>query len=188
MEQVQYNLSFRSFLGLGIDDPVWVPTVFTSTHFQQPVNGALIQYGRPPAAWLDTCQCWRPNYNLFSPHLLEGRRTMQLMRNLRLSALATLMILGATASVSHAQDVAGGAKLAGRYCARCHAVGGTGASLHPSAPPFRAIAAKGHVDDLQEALAEGITVGHPGMPEFELQPEQIINLLAYLKTLTPSGQ
>jgi transposase len=29
MEQLEYNLLFRWFVGLGIDDPVWVPTVFT---------------------------------------------------------------------------------------------------------------------------------------------------------------
>lgn len=29
MEQMEYNLLFRWFVGLGIDDPVWVPTVFT---------------------------------------------------------------------------------------------------------------------------------------------------------------
>ena len=29
MEQMQYNLMFRWFVGLGIDDPVWVATVFT---------------------------------------------------------------------------------------------------------------------------------------------------------------
>ena len=29
MEQLQYNLLFRWFVGLGVDDPVWVPTVFT---------------------------------------------------------------------------------------------------------------------------------------------------------------
>ena len=29
MEQMQYNLLFRWFVGLGIDDAVWVPTVFT---------------------------------------------------------------------------------------------------------------------------------------------------------------
>jgi len=29
MEQMQYNLLFRWFAGLGIDEPVWVPTVFT---------------------------------------------------------------------------------------------------------------------------------------------------------------
>lgn len=29
MEQVHYILLFRWFVGLGIDDAVWVPTVFT---------------------------------------------------------------------------------------------------------------------------------------------------------------
>jgi transposase len=29
MEQMDYNLMFRWFVGLGIDDPVWVATVFT---------------------------------------------------------------------------------------------------------------------------------------------------------------
>jgi transposase len=29
MEQLDYNLLFRWFTGLGVDDPVWVPTVFT---------------------------------------------------------------------------------------------------------------------------------------------------------------
>src|SRR6266481_10086797 len=29
MEQLQYNLLFRWFVGLSMDDPVWDPTVFT---------------------------------------------------------------------------------------------------------------------------------------------------------------
>ena len=29
MEQLNYNLSFRWFVGLSVDDPVWVPTVFS---------------------------------------------------------------------------------------------------------------------------------------------------------------
>ena len=29
MEQLEYNLLFRWFVGLEIDDPVWVPTVFS---------------------------------------------------------------------------------------------------------------------------------------------------------------
>ena len=29
MEQLEYNLLFRWFVGLGMDDPVWDPTVFT---------------------------------------------------------------------------------------------------------------------------------------------------------------
>jgi len=29
MEQLQYNPLFRWFIGLSVDEPVWVPTVFT---------------------------------------------------------------------------------------------------------------------------------------------------------------
>src|ERR1700693_4818795 len=29
MEQLDYNLLYRCFVGLGVDEPVWVPTVFT---------------------------------------------------------------------------------------------------------------------------------------------------------------
>ncbi len=31
MEQVQYNLLFRWFIGLSMDDAVWVPTVFSKS-------------------------------------------------------------------------------------------------------------------------------------------------------------
>jgi transposase len=29
MEQLDYNLVFRWFVGLGVDEPIWVPTVFS---------------------------------------------------------------------------------------------------------------------------------------------------------------
>jgi cytochrome c len=87
-----------------------------------------------------------------------------------------------------AQEEASGRKLAEKHCAGCHAVGKTGFSLHGAAPPFRAIAAKGHVDDLQEALAEGIMVGHADMPVFEFPPQQIADILAYMRGLAPPSQ
>jgi cytochrome c len=34
-----------------------------------------------------------------------------------------------------------------------------------------------------EALAEGIETGHPTMPAFQLDPDQIHDLLSYLKSL-----
>jgi len=34
MEQMQYNLLFRWFVGLSIDEAVWVPTVFTKNREQ----------------------------------------------------------------------------------------------------------------------------------------------------------
>lgn len=68
-------------------------------------------------------------------------------------------------------------------CAKCHAVGQLGESPLPIAPPFRGLHLKYPIDDLGEALAEGITTGHPTMPEFQLDPAQIIDVLSYLKTL-----
>jgi mono/diheme cytochrome c family protein len=69
------------------------------------------------------------------------------------------------------------------HCASCHAVGQIGESSLPSAPPFRGLHLKYPIDDLAEALAEGITTGHPTMPEFQLDPAQINDVLSYLKTL-----
>jgi cytochrome c len=108
------------------------------------------------------------------------------MRLSGLSILAGLLLTAAEAALpASAQDIGEGRRLAERRCAGCHAIGQTGASPHASAPPFRLIAAKGHVDDLQEALAEGITVGHPDMPEFEFTPDEIADFLGYLKSLAP---
>jgi len=39
------------------------------------------------------------------------------------------------------------------------------------------------VETLGEALAEGIYTGHADMPAFQLDPDQIHDLLSYLKTL-----
>jgi cytochrome c len=68
-------------------------------------------------------------------------------------------------------------------CSCCHAVGRTGDSPLPIAPPFRTLHTRYPVENLEEALAEGIVTGHPTMPEFRLDPDQIENLIAYLKTL-----
>jgi mono/diheme cytochrome c family protein len=101
--------------------------------------------------------------------------------------LAILLLYGA-ASQACAQDLAAGRKLAEDNCARCHAIAQKQQSPHPDAPPFRVIAGKGNVDNLQEALAEGIMVGHADMPEFQLEPKDIDNFLSYLKSLAPQGQ
>jgi len=38
------------------------------------------------------------------------------------------------------------------------------------------------IETLAESLAEGISTGHPEMPASELNPDQIHDLLSYLKT------
>jgi transposase len=51
MEQMNYNLMFRWFVGLGIDDEVWVPTVFTknrdrllTSEMARKVMGAILAH------------------------------------------------------------------------------------------------------------------------------------------------
>ncbi|AWN39588.1 c-type cytochrome [Methylobacterium durans] len=80
----------------------------------------------------------------------------------------------------HAQR---GAAFVQSNCARCHAVGRVGSSPLAEAPPFRTLHERYPVENLAEALAEGITTGHPSMPEFSLDPGQVDDVIAYLKTL-----
>jgi mono/diheme cytochrome c family protein len=68
-------------------------------------------------------------------------------------------------------------------CARCHAIGATDTSNHPDAPAFRTLSQRYPIDALAEALAEGISTGHPDMPEFVASPQQIDAILAYVGSL-----
>ena len=51
MEQLEYNLLYRWFVGLGIDDPVWVATVFTKNRDrllegdEEELHGAMLADG-----------------------------------------------------------------------------------------------------------------------------------------------
>ena len=72
--------------------------------------------------------------------------------------------------------------------ARCHAIGATGESAHPKALPFRFIVQRYPVEDLAEALAEGIVSGHPDMPVFAFEPTQINAILAYIDSLGQPAQ
>jgi len=44
MEQTQYNLLFRWFIGLSMDDAVWVPTVFTKNRARLIRHDAVIEF------------------------------------------------------------------------------------------------------------------------------------------------
>jgi cytochrome c len=68
-------------------------------------------------------------------------------------------------------------------CSRCHSVDKVSKSPLPMAPPFRTLHERYPVENLEEPLAEGIITGHPSMPEFKLDPGQIADVIAYLKSL-----
>ncbi|HEY4857357.1 MAG TPA: cytochrome c [Xanthobacteraceae bacterium] len=76
-----------------------------------------------------------------------------------------------------------GGELLTSNCARCHSVARTGDSPNSAAPPFRTLSRKYPIDSLSEALAEGLSVGHPEMPEFVFDTDEITAILAYLKSI-----
>ncbi len=102
-----------------------------------------------------------------------------------LSACALIAAL-APAHADEAQ-VALGLDMVTIYCTDCHAIGKTGNSPFPPAPPFRDLHARYDVELLSEALVEGIVTAHPEMPEFEFDPDQADAIIQYLKTLEPAA-
>lgn len=103
---------------------------------------------------------------------------------MRLTLFVTAMILTSVPAVAQQRgSVQVGQKLVQANCASCHAVGRTGQSPLRIAPPFRELHKRYPVENLTEALGEGIITGHPTMPEFRFDPDQVENIVAYLKTL-----
>ncbi|MCJ2095140.1 MULTISPECIES: c-type cytochrome [unclassified Methylobacterium] len=100
-------------------------------------------------------------------------------------ALSMLLLTGVMETAAAATDgqVQRGKTFVGANCATCHAVGRIGESPLAVAPAFRDLHTRYPIEDLGEALAEGITTGHPTMPQFQLEPDQITDVLAYLKSL-----
>jgi mono/diheme cytochrome c family protein len=85
------------------------------------------------------------------------------------------------------EAIAKGHAIAEEKCARCHAIGLEGASAHERAPPFRAVVRRYPIENLAEALAEGIISDHPDMPVFTFGPAEIEAFLAYLDHLRQAG-
>ena len=105
----------------------------------------------------------------------------QMRKVLLCSALAAVTLSNAALAASSPEQR--GKAFARTHCARCHSIARTGQSPFQPAPPFRTLHLRYPIETLGEALAEGIATGHPAMPEFELSPEQIHDLLSFLKTL-----
>jgi cytochrome c len=115
--------------------------------------------------------------------------------SMRLIVLTLVLLCGTTHALADAAkpaiepgSVARGRAFVKERCSSCHAIGRAGRSPYRPAPPLRTLNTKYDVEGLAEAFAEGIIVGHKGerqMPEFVLQPNEIDDLIAYLKSLRP---
>jgi cytochrome c len=95
--------------------------------------------------------------------------------------LLALMLLAPALAASPSEER--GKIFALNNCARCHSVDQVTPSPLKIAPPFCDLHKRYPIETLAESLAEGIQTGHPTMPEFRLDPDQIHDLLSYLKTL-----
>jgi mono/diheme cytochrome c family protein len=70
-------------------------------------------------------------------------------------------------------------------CAQCHSIDKVSESPLPIAPPFRTLGLKYPIENLQRPLSEGIIASHPTMPQFRLDPDQVNDVIAYLRSLQP---
>ena len=104
-----------------------------------------------------------------------------MLRFTLLQTLLTLLLIAPVLAASPSEER--GKTFAINNCARCHAIDRVSQSPLKIAPPFRTLHKRYPVETLAEALAEGIQTGHPTMPEFRLDPDQIHDLLSYLKSL-----
>jgi len=119
---------------------------------------------------------------------IDGRMTIALNLILERAMQKTLGSLALTLAMTATAVALTPAEQRGRTfvtnnCSRCHSVDRVTPSKLKIAPPFRDLHLRYPIESLQESLAEGIVTGHPTMPQFRLDPDQINDVLSYLKSL-----
>ena len=76
-----------------------------------------------------------------------------------------------------------GRRLLSENCATCHALGRTGQSPLPAAPPMRRIGERVNLDDLAERMREGLSSGHRDMPMFRFSRADALAIRSYLTSI-----
>jgi mono/diheme cytochrome c family protein len=96
---------------------------------------------------------------------------------------AILAIATTISALADEQSIRRGKAIAVTKCSYCHSVEMAGRSPRTAAPPFRTLHKRYPVETLEDALAEGMSTGHPRMPEFRLDPDQVGDFISFLKSL-----
>jgi len=99
-----------------------------------------------------------------------------------LPMLVHLSILSSAGAQPGTQDP--GRALLTKHCAQCHGISAGENSRHRAAPGFAEIMKRYRAEMLAEALAEGLTTGHPDMPQFSFEPDEVAAIVRYLDTLS----
>jgi cytochrome c len=71
-------------------------------------------------------------------------------------------------------------------CGQCHAVGKTGKSPNPLAPPFRRFGEKLYDTDMTQRLQDGLTTIHRDMPTFRFSRHEAAAAVNYLRSIQRS--
>ncbi|MFD0914833.1 c-type cytochrome [Pseudahrensia aquimaris] len=100
-----------------------------------------------------------------------------------LTLLAALALTQSPMQAKANEMIAAGQEILQSNCAQCHEVTSKGKSPHRQAVEFRYLSRSYPVSQLAEALAEGIMSGHPDMPMFEFDSQQVEQIIAYLESI-----
>lgn len=113
-----------------------------------------------------------------------GKAALGLRHIVRAAALGAFgLALAVPVSAAEKDQTNKGEALVKEHCGRCHAIGKEGESPHKEAPPFRTLSSNYPVEDLAESLAEGIVAGHPDMPIFVFEPQDVAAIIDYLESI-----
>jgi mono/diheme cytochrome c family protein len=117
--------------------------------------------------------------------VVQESNMSRLVKTIRGALVLAALGAGLAGGPALAQDpqVVQGRDIVQRNCGMCHAIGRADASPNAAAPAFRELNKRYPLDNLAEALGEGIITGHPQMPEFAFPPEQVSAIISYLKSI-----
>lgn len=101
-------------------------------------------------------------------------------RTLLAGAAVAAWVSGGTCLASSTR----GAVLAAQWCAECHAVKAGQTSPNPKAPAFPAIAQEPSATDY--GLRVFLKTTHATMPNFKINPDDIDDLVDYIRSLKPA--
>jgi len=107
-------------------------------------------------------------------------------RKLTLILLSSIVISSTAASIpasADLQSIRRGKAFAQANCSKCHSIDRSTRSPRAAAPPFRTLHKQYPVETLEDALGEGLSTGHPRMPEFRSDPDQVGDFISFLKSL-----
>ncbi|MCG6858503.1 MAG: c-type cytochrome [Salaquimonas sp.] len=116
----------------------------------------------------------------------QPRKTVQHITLTGALSLAGLVLAFSAAGAVN-QSVEHGRELAVINCSRCHAIGNTGESANPDAPPFRTLSERLDVDTIDEALLTRATPAHTDMPHFKINMGQATDIAAYIASVQPAA-